>query len=135
MHCPPSRPAGITAISLFFAFGATMSGLTAMMLAFPGTALDSLWRLNPRAPVELVAFGRWAIVWMALVCALCLMAAIGLWRCLRWGMKSAIFVLAVNLAGDLLNAAIGHDLRALIGIPVGGAMIAYLFARRRVFTL
>lgn len=33
----------------FFAFGATMCTLTIILLLFPGTALDLLWRLNPDA--------------------------------------------------------------------------------------
>jgi uncharacterized membrane protein len=33
----------------FFAFGATMCALTSELRLFPGTALDSLWHLNPDA--------------------------------------------------------------------------------------
>ena len=42
-------------LAAFFAFGATMCVLTIVLLLFPGTFLDSLWRLNPgahTAPVE-----------------------------------------------------------------------------------
>ena len=35
--------------AVFFAFGATMCALTIVLLLFPGTSLDSLWRLNPDA--------------------------------------------------------------------------------------
>jgi len=31
--------------AVFFAFGATMCALTIVLLLFPGTALDFLWRL------------------------------------------------------------------------------------------
>ena len=34
--------------------------------------------------------------------------------------------------GDLLNAFVRNDLRTLIGLPIGGAMIAYLLLKIRV---
>jgi hypothetical protein len=39
-------------------------------------------------------------------------------------------VLAINLAGDVIGAAVRHDPRTLIGVPIGGAMIGYLVRRR-----
>jgi len=45
----PSRPSGITALSTFFLFGTVISGLAAVMLLFPGSVLEPLWRLNPHA--------------------------------------------------------------------------------------
>jgi hypothetical protein len=39
-------------------------------------------------------------------------------------------LLAVNLLGDTLNAAARGDWRMLIGIPIGGVMLAYLLSRR-----
>jgi hypothetical protein len=129
----PDRPGGVTALSLFFVFGATMSGLTAFLLSFPGTFLDAAWQLNPRAHEGFASMGGWAVVLMIAVCAACTTAAIGLWRCERWGYLTAVTVLAINLAGDTLNAFVAHDWRTLIGLPVGGVMIAYLVTRRRRF--
>jgi uncharacterized membrane protein (DUF2068 family) len=128
-----SRPAGITALSLFFVFGTVMSGLAAVMLLFPGSVLEPLWRLNPQARAGFVTMGNWAVLLMALVCAACATAAIGLWRCARWGHWTALAILSINLAGDTLNALIAHDWRTLIGLPIGGVVIAYLFSKRRVF--
>ena len=31
----------------------------------------------------------------------------------------------MHLVGDSLNAILRHDLRTLIGLPIGGALIAY----------
>jgi len=131
---PSSRPPGITAISLFFLFGVIMSGLSAVMLFFPGTRLDSLWRLNPRAQAGFASLGDCAPALMSIVCAACLVASVGLWRCRRWGLWAAISTLCINLIGDTASAVIDHDPRTLIGIPIGGMMLAYLFARRRVFS-
>lgn len=127
------RQAGITVLSLFFVFGATMSVLAAVMLLFPGTPLEPLWRLNPRAHQAFAAMGLLAVLLMALVWAACAAAALGLWRCARWGYWVALVVLGVNLAGDAINAFVAHDWRTLIGLPVGGVMIAYLFSKRRLF--
>jgi hypothetical protein len=57
-------------------------------------------------------------------------AAVGLWTHRRWGYRVGIAVLSVNLLGDLLNAVVRGDWRTLIGLPIGGAMLAYLLSRR-----
>ena len=63
---------------------------------------------------------------MFVVGAGCAFAAIGLWRRSLWGIRIALVILSLNIFGDLLNAVLRHDYRALIGLPVGGAMIFYL---------
>lgn len=110
-----------------------MSGLTVAMLLFPGSALDPLWRLNPRAHQGFAAMGTGAVLLMAVVCVTCIVAAIGLWRCKRWGLWIAIAILSINLAGDTTNALLGHDRRTLIGLPIGLAVTVYLLTRRRIF--
>ena len=93
-------PAGITALTFFFMFGAAMGGLAAVMLRFPGCGLDPLWRLNPRARDGFAAMGEWAVLLMAVVCVTCGTAALGLLRCKRWGYWTALVILTINLAGD-----------------------------------
>jgi hypothetical protein len=110
----------------FFAFGATMCGLTIGLLLIPGTAFDSLWRLNPEAHSAFQSFGGWAIALMLGVGLGCATAAIGLWKGTRWGVRLALLILSVNILGDLANAFVRNDYRALIGLPIGGAMIFYL---------
>jgi hypothetical protein len=129
-----NRPYSVSAISVFFAFGALMAALSAAMLLFPGNGLDRLWRLNPQAKAGLIALGLGGIILMAVVCAGCAAAAFGLWWCRRWGLWLTIAILGINLAGDLGNALLLHDWRTLIGLPIGGAMISYLIVRRSVFT-
>lgn len=108
-----------------------MCSLTIALLLFPGTALDNLWRLNPDAYVALGSLGNWALVLMAVVGSACAFAAVGLWRGARWGRRLAIVILSLNIAGDLFNAVGRHDYRALIGLPIGGAMIFHLSRRHR----
>ncbi len=123
-------PWGLKALSGFFVFGATMSGLTCVLLLFPGTGLDPVWRLNPEARVAFVSMGLWAVLLMAAVCAACALSARGLWVLAPWGRRLALGILAVNLAGDLGNAFLRGDLRTLIGLPIGGALIGYLLSPR-----
>jgi len=103
-----------------------MCTLTIVLLIFPGSPLDSLWTLNPDARVAFQSLGKGAIWLMFVVGAGCAFAAIGLWRRSLWGIRIALVILSLNIFGDLLNAVIRHDYHALIGLPVGGAMIFYL---------
>lgn len=125
-----ARPPAITALSLFFLFGMTASGLAAISLAFPGGTLEPMWRINPRGHEGLVAFGLPGIGLMATVSLACLGAATGLWLGRRWGRGLAITILILNAAGDLLNGTLGHDPRTLIGLPIAGAMLFYLHTAR-----
>jgi uncharacterized membrane protein (DUF2068 family) len=120
------RPLGMTLLAAFFCFGAAMCSLTIVLLLFPGTAVDSLWRLNPEAHLAFLSIGNAALLLMALVGIACLCAAVGLWRSSRWGILIALVILSLNIVGDLLNALMRHDYRALVGLPIGGAMIFYL---------
>src|SRR5438876_149898 len=124
-------PAGIKLLSVFFGFGAAMCLLTIVMLLFPGSALDSLWKLNPDAHAAFQKIGKLSILLMLIVGAACALASIGLAKRARWGIPLALGILIVNLIGDSLNALLRHDWRTLIGLPIGGAMIEYLLSVRR----
>lgn len=113
-------------LAAFFAFGASICALTIALLLFPGTVLDSLWRLNPEAHLFFKTLGHWSIFFMAIVGTACAFAAVGLWRSVSWAIRLALIILCFNVIGDLANALVRHDYRALIGLPVGGAMIFYL---------
>jgi len=123
-------PLGIILLSVFFALGALIACVTALALAFPGEGLDSLWRLNPHAHASFLAMGQWAIALMCAVAAACATSAVGLWIRASWGHRLALVLLAVNLVADTANAFVRGDLRTLIGIPIAGALIAYLLSRR-----
>lgn len=79
--------------------------------------------------IEFQQIGAWSIALMAVVGAACGLAAIGLARNAEWGRRVAVGVLTVNLIGDTLNAIVRHDLRTLIGLPIGGLMIWYLLRK------
>jgi hypothetical protein len=121
----------IKLIAAFFAFGATMCTLTIVLLLFPGTVLDSLWSLNPHAHPAFQSIGKIASLLMLVVGTACGFAAIGLWQSSLWGIRLALIILSLNIVGDLFNALVRHDYRALIGLPIGGAMIFYLARYRK----
>jgi len=131
MMAQPRVPLGIKLLSAFFAFGAAVCLLTVIALLFPGGALEPIWRLNPAAQAAFQKIGRLSILLMFVVGSACASAASGLAPRARWGRQLALGILIVNLIGDLLNAFVRHDLRTLIGLPIGGAMIAYLLIARR----
>ena len=45
---------------------------------------------------------------------------------LKWGYRAAVFMLAVNLAGDLVNVITGHEPRAIFGVPIVALILWYL---------
>jgi len=123
---------GIVLLALFFAAGAVICLLTILALALPGAFLDSIWRLKPEARVQFLEIGRGAsIAVMAVVGLACGSAAVGLVKNAMWGRRLAIAILVTNLIGDSLNAWLRHDLKTLIGLPIGGLMIWYLLKPER----
>ena len=124
------RPFGLNLLVAFFVFGSLMASLAFLGLLFPNGPLEPMWRLNRHAQVGLLELGWGGLLLMLVVAIVCALAAIGLARRTRWGHRFAVTAIAVNLLGDLLNAVVLDDLRTLIGIPIGGAVIWYLMSSR-----
>ena len=125
-----SRPWTVTALSVFFAFGATISALSFVALAFPGGFLEAMWRLNPRAREQFAQMGPWAMLLMGVVSVLCALTAHGLWRGSRLGFVLGVTMLLVSLLGDLANAALGLEPRAWVGVPIAALLLVVLATRR-----
>lgn len=125
-----TRPGGITALSIFFWAGAAISFISALSLLLPGSFLEPMWRLNPRAREAFTGIGAWAILLMCAVCVACATAALGLWRGTRWGYWFALALLTINLVGDIANALLGTEPRAAVGIPIVLALLVFLLSRR-----
>jgi hypothetical protein len=124
------RLPGITALGVFFSAGALIAATSAFSLLTPGGPLEPIWRLNPRARIAFDRVGPWAVPLMVVVSLACASAAVGLFRCRRWGHRLAIGILSVNLVGDVLNTILGTEPRAVIGVPIAAALIAYLWTAR-----
>ena len=130
------RPRGVTALSAFFAFGTLASGLSAASLLTPGGPLEPMWRLNPRAREAFAGMGAWAPLLLGAVCVACAAAAYGFFAGRRWGYRLGVALLLANLAGDLVNAALGIEPRAVAGVPVVALLLWYLSSSRvRAFFL
>jgi uncharacterized membrane protein (DUF2068 family) len=125
-----SRPFAILALIMLFAIGICASFLSAVSLAFPGSFLDPIWRLNPNARAEFNRIGDWAIVLMIGVCIACTFTTVGLWRGRRWGYWLAVVMLLVNLAGNVVNVITGAEPRAIVGVPIVLAILVYLLRNR-----
>jgi hypothetical protein len=125
-----SRPRLITALSIFFMFGAAMSFIASISLLCPNSFLESMWRLNPRGKLNLSSIGVWAAVLLATVSVCCAAAGIGLWRGARWGHRIAIGLIAVNLVADVTNVILGTEPRAIVGVPVAAGILIYLIRMR-----
>ena len=124
-----ARPLGVIALITLFAVGACASFISAVSLIFPGSFLEPIWRLNPNARAGFSRIGSWAIVLMVAVCVACIFTAVGLWRKRLWGYRLAVVMLVVNLCGDVINVITGTEPKAIIGIPIVGAILAYLLRK------
>ena len=120
----------MTALAGFFAAGAAISLISCVSLAFPGSALEPMWRVNPRAREAFASLGSWAILLLAAVSIACAVSAVGLWRGRRWGRRVAFCLLSINLAGDAVNVITGTEPRAAIGLPIAAGLLTYLATRR-----
>jgi len=123
------RPGGISVLSAFFVFGTVMTLIAGVALWFPGSFAEPVWQLNARGR-ELGKLGPWGIVLLLSVSVACALAASGLWRGAAWGHRLATAVLVVNLLGDAVFALSGIEPSAAIGIPIGAALVAYLWSAR-----
>jgi hypothetical protein len=122
-----SPPAGLTAIGVFWFFGAVMATYACVTLLWPGTILDRLWKLNISAHVQLLLMGR-AIGFLFLVLGAALVATgVGWSRRRTWGWTLAVILLATQVTGDLASAAMGEYLRGGAGLLIAGSLLFYLF--------
>jgi hypothetical protein len=112
------RPRTVFAFAAFFLAGSAIACISAFAIAFPGTFLDAMWQLNPRARQGFASMGSPAVLLMVVVSASCFAAAFGFWTGRRWGYFAGIALLLVNLIGDGANVLLGTEPRAAIGIPI-----------------
>lgn len=114
---------------MFFAAGGLISFTSCISLLFPGSFLEPMWRLNPRAREAFQGMSGNAIILLGVVCIACTSAAIGLWGGKKWGYLIALSLLIVNLLGDTANVLLGIEPRAVIGIPIVMLLLFYLSRR------
>lgn len=104
-----------------------MAALAGTTLTWPGTALDRIWALNPRAYRQLAPFGSKAGVLLLLVALALAVSGIGWLKRRLWGWRLGVAIIAAQVAGDLVNLLLGHAVEGAIGVTVAGALLFYLF--------
>jgi len=130
MQTMETRPFLVKVLILLFVIGVAASLISIISLMFPGSFLEPVWKLNPRAREGFARIGGWSIVLMSVVCITCLLTAIGLWRGLRWGYWLAVVVLFINLVADVINVIVGTDRRVIVGIPIVMLLLILLLSRK-----
>lgn len=133
MEKTTTRPFVVKVLIVIFIVGTAASLFAIISLTFPGSFLQPVWKLNPRAREGFAGIGGWSIVLMSVVCVTCLVTAVGLWRGLRWGYWLAVVMLCVNLVGTTINVVVDTDRRAIVGIPIVLLLLFFLL-RSKVVT-
>jgi hypothetical protein len=120
------RPRGFTAIGAFFLFGATMAAYAAVTLLQPGTVLDKLWVLNKTGHAQLASLGKGAGLGFVVLSALLCAASVGWFRRRYWGWVLGTTIVAINVAGDLVNLLIAEHLKGAVGVTIAGLLLIYM---------
>jgi len=116
----------MTAIGVFFVFGACMSALAGTTLTWRGTVLDRMWALNPRAYRQLTPLGSIVGPLFLLLSATMTVAGVGWFRRRLWGWRLAIGIISTQVAGDFVNLVRGDLLRGGMGVTIAGGLLYYL---------
>ena len=119
-------PSGFAAIGAFLFFGATMASLATISLLWRGTSLDRIWSLNPAAYQQLAPLGRSIGILFLLLGVALAAAGIGWFRRRLWGWRLAVAIIAIQVAGDVMNCIRGDWLHGGIGVVIAGALLLFL---------
>lgn len=120
------RPQGFIWIGAFFVFGATMAAYAAVTLLRPGTVLDALWVLNKEGHAGLLPLGKTAGLLFVVLSVLLSVAALGWFRRRKWGWMLGVVIIAMNLAGDVVNVVRGEGLKGAVGAVIAGMLLIYV---------
>ena len=116
----------MTAIGTFLLFGAFIAFLAGVTLAKPGTLLDRMWIVNPRAYSRMAPSGGALGVLFMLLAGVLSAAAIGWFKYRLWGWRLAVAMIATQIFGDLVNVFLGQVIKGAIGVSIAGALLFYL---------
>lgn len=119
-------PKGIFAVGIFLFFGAVMASFAGTTLVWPGTTLDRLWTLNPRAYKELAPHTKAVGIPFLLLAVTLAVAGMGWFKRRLWGWQLAVGIIAVQILGDLVNAFMGDLVKGGVGFVIAGALLVYL---------
>ena len=93
----------LKAVGIFLFFGAVMASLAGISSVWRGTALNTIWTLNPRAHSELAPLGKpIGLLFLSLAAALAI-AGTGWLKRRRWGWQLAVVIIGTQVLGDITN--------------------------------
>jgi hypothetical protein len=116
----------MTAMGSFLFFGAAMAFCAGATLVWPGTPLDRIWELNPRAYRQLGPLGRMVGIPFLFLGYALTVAGVYWFKRKPLGWRLAVAIMAVQVAGDLGNAIRGRIFEGLIGATIAGALLFHL---------
>lgn len=124
---------GIIAIGIFFVFATAMATVAGVTLLHPGTLLDRIWSLNPRAYAQLAPLGPSVGVAFLFLGTSLAVAAVGWFQRRYWGWLMAITILTTQLLGDAFNFFRGDRVGGIFGVLIAAALLLYIIRLRRSF--
>lgn len=116
----------IRAIGAFLLSGAAIAFIAGTSLARPGTVLDRMWALNPRAYHDLAPFGKPVGLLFLLLAVALTFAGIGWLKHRRWGWRLAVAIIGTQVLGDSVNIFFGRVLQGLVGVTIASALLFYI---------
>jgi hypothetical protein len=119
-------PWAMTAIGVFFFFGAVMASLAGTTLIWPGTLLDHMCVLNAPAYKQLAPFGKTVGVPFLVLSAALAAAGVGWFGRRLWGWRLAVVIIATQVLGDLVSIFMGHFGRGATGVTIAGGLLFYV---------
>jgi hypothetical protein len=135
-QAPKGTSRSFKGVGAFLFFGSAMATLAGITLAFPGTALDAAWKLNPQAYEQMSPLGPWLGVAFLSLATLLVAAAVGWLKHRYWGWLLTVTIIATQVVGDFVNILHGDYLRGVTGFVIASALLAYLLrpSTRQIFT-
>jgi hypothetical protein len=103
-----------------------MASLAGVTFVWPGTTLDRVWVLNPRAYRELAPYGKVVGFPFLLLGATLAIASLGWFKRRLWGWRLAVIVIGTQVSGDLVNIFLGRILEGTVGVAIAGVLFLYL---------
>ena len=126
--------AAFRAVGIFCFVGACCALYAAITLAWPGTALDRLWVVNPIGHAGLLPLGRGiGLAFLALSGAMVVLGW-GWLRRRRFAWYGMVGGISLNMLGDVGQAVAGRWREGLFGVAVAVLLLTYLLrpgTRRR----
>jgi len=113
-------------MGIFLFLGAVTASVSAIPLLWPGTFLERLWTLNPKAYKELAPLGSAVGILFLLLGAILGVVGVGWFRRRQWGWRLAVGIIATQVLGDVYSGIRGNWLGGLTGVVIAGGLLLFL---------